>query len=65
MDKLPAELLHKIFIELKLEQRLKCLTICRSWWSVLDSYGFFYDIILRESNKGKRFNRFMDMLKLK
>jgi hypothetical protein len=62
MDKLPAELLHKIFIELKLEQRLKCLTVCRSWWRVLDRYSLFYDLLLEEGDDNG-LNTFMDTLK--
>jgi hypothetical protein len=61
MDKLPPELLHKIFFHLNLQERLGCLTICRRWWSVLDKYSLFCRIELE--NEGDRFNRFMDMFK--
>jgi hypothetical protein len=76
MDKLPLELLHKIFIQLDLQQRLVCLLVCRSWWRVLDTYSLFYDVnlcgdsekvqILYTANPGKenygdRFNRMIDM----
>jgi hypothetical protein len=44
MDKLPPEILHTIFIKLDLQQRLKCLLVCRSWFSVLDRYCLFFDI---------------------
>jgi hypothetical protein len=59
MDKLPPELLHKIFIQLDLQQRLVCLTVCRSWWRVLDQCCLFYSIVLR--NEDDYFNRSMDM----
>jgi hypothetical protein len=61
MDKLPVELLHKIFIQLDLQQKLACLTVCRSWWRVLDKYRLFNSIVLQKSDD--QLNRFMDMFK--
>jgi hypothetical protein len=61
MDKLPSEILNKIFIQLDLQQRLKCLLVCRNWWSVLDKYSLFYDIHIDESENIHQFDRFMEM----
>jgi hypothetical protein len=55
MDKLAPEILHNIFIQLDLKQRLECLRVCRSWWSVLDGYSLFYSVKLtRENNQSNR-----------
>jgi hypothetical protein len=31
---LPSELLHKIFIQLPLGQRVKCMLLCRHWFEI-------------------------------
>ncbi|KAI8880283.1 hypothetical protein K501DRAFT_302292 [Backusella circina FSU 941] len=59
MDKLPSEILHKVFIQLDLQQRLICLLICRNWWNVLDRCSLFYDINLNEDDD--QFDRMMDI----
>jgi hypothetical protein len=61
MDKLPSKILNKIFIQLELQQRLKCLLVCRNWWKVLDKYSLFYDIHLDESENKHQLDRFIDM----
>jgi hypothetical protein len=61
MDKLPPEILHKIFFQLDLQERLYCLIICRKWWSVLDKYSLFCRIELQ--SKDGHFNRLVDMSK--
>jgi hypothetical protein len=49
MDKFPPEILHRIFAQIGLQQRLVCLLVCRSWWRVLDGYSLFYDIDFYET----------------
>jgi hypothetical protein len=61
MDKLPPELLHRIFIQLDFEQRLACTLVCRSWWSVLDKYSLFYNLVLKKDKD--HFSRFINMFK--
>jgi hypothetical protein len=51
MEKLPTEVLHKIFIELELHQRLICLLVCRSWWRVLEKYSLFYTVEIKQCSK--------------
>jgi hypothetical protein len=60
MDKIPPELLHNIFIQLNLQQRLLCLNVCRSWWRVLDKHSLFYSVEMREDNL--QFYRMMKLL---
>jgi hypothetical protein len=60
MDKLPSEILNKIFIQLDLQQRLVCLRVCRSWWNVVDKCSLFYDIHLDETQNKDRFDRFIN-----
>jgi hypothetical protein len=59
MGKYPPELLHKIFTLLNLKQRLICLTVCRSWWKVLDKRSLFYNVKIKEETD--RFKRVMHM----
>ncbi|KAI8880289.1 hypothetical protein K501DRAFT_275706 [Backusella circina FSU 941] len=62
MDKLPPELLHGIFAQLDLKQRLVCLLVCRSWWNVLDRYSLFCNVELKEEKD--QFKKFMGKIKL-
>jgi hypothetical protein len=47
MDSFPREILHKIFIQLDLQQQLECLLVCRCWWNALDKYSLFYSVQLK------------------
>jgi hypothetical protein len=59
MDNLPTEILHRIFIQLELKQRLVCTLVCRNWWQILDTYSLFCNVELK---KGKeQFNRMINM----
>jgi hypothetical protein len=62
MDKLPPELLHRIFFVLDFQTKLVCLTICRRWWRVLDKYRLFYRVDIKTNNLD-RLHGMMDMFK--
>ncbi|KAI8882888.1 hypothetical protein K501DRAFT_315319 [Backusella circina FSU 941] len=60
MNRIPPEILHKVFSLLDLDERLTCTLVSRSWWSVLDRYSLFYNIEIENDND--RFIRFIDMI---
>jgi hypothetical protein len=59
MEKLPLEILQNTFTLLSLNDRTVCLRVCRHWWSVLDKYCLFYNVVINKSNK---FTQFMDLM---
>jgi hypothetical protein len=62
MDKLPPEILYKIFIQVDLQERLTCLTVCTCWWNVLDKGALFYSFIITNNNQFRRFMRGFERL---
>ncbi|KAI8882784.1 hypothetical protein K501DRAFT_315455 [Backusella circina FSU 941] len=60
MDKLPPEILRKIFKLLVLDEKLECTLVCRSWWRALDEFSLFYSVEL--SYSFDQFNRFINMI---
>lgn len=60
MDKLPLEILHKIFVLLALDERLTCALVCRSWWRALDDHCLFYSVEIKA--KYYYFGRFINMM---
>ncbi|KAI8885797.1 hypothetical protein K501DRAFT_270385 [Backusella circina FSU 941] len=59
MDKLPIEVLHRIFCLLSLSQRIKCTLVCRLWWRTLDTRSLLYDINI---DSEFRYSLFKDMI---
>jgi hypothetical protein len=62
MDKLPSEILHSIFIQLDLQERLTCLTVCTRWRNVLDKGALFYSFTITNNNQFRRFMRGFERL---
>jgi hypothetical protein len=58
MDHIPAELLHKIFTKLDLEDKLECMLVCRPWYDTLDRSTLLCSL----SVENKQFLKFKDML---
>ncbi|KAI8889396.1 hypothetical protein K501DRAFT_329187 [Backusella circina FSU 941] len=44
MTNLPPEILHDIFIKVSLQQRVKCMLVCRHWFNVLHNRSLLYDV---------------------
>jgi hypothetical protein len=59
MDRVPPEILQKIFLLLVLDERLACSLVCQSWWHVLDEYLLYSVEIAKDHD---RFIRFIDMI---
>jgi hypothetical protein len=55
MDSIPTELSHEIFIKLALKDKIQCLSVCHSWYNMLDKHGLLYklDITSRQYHKLK------------
>jgi hypothetical protein len=62
MDRLAPEILHSVFIQLDLQERLICLTVCTRWWSVLDKGALFYSFTITSNNQFRRFMRGFERL---
>jgi hypothetical protein len=60
MDRFPPELLHNVFIQLDLSERLICTLVCHKWWSVLDTCSLLCDVEIKSE---RQFHRFIDMIK--
>jgi hypothetical protein len=61
MNILANEVLHNIFIQLELEERIECTLVCHKWWRVLDNYSLVHDIKINQNQDG--FSRFLEMIK--
>jgi hypothetical protein len=59
MNGLPHEILHDIFIQLSLDQRLKCTLVGRSWYTALYKRTLLYDVTINSQHKH---DNFIDML---
>jgi hypothetical protein len=53
MDTIPAEILQQFFIKVCFADRLKCLRVCRNWYSVLDHQSLLYDLDISNSQYGQ------------
>jgi hypothetical protein len=60
MEKLPPEILQNTFTLLSLNDRTVCLRVCRYWWSVLDKYCLFYNVVIYRNID--RFTKFMELM---
>jgi hypothetical protein len=58
MDRVPAEILDRIFIQLHLEQKIECMLVCRKWRQVIRTLDLLHTIVLPSndfySNDGLR-----------
>lgn len=61
MDKLPPEILHRVFIKLDLKERVICALFCRKWWNVLDRTCLYYNVTT--NSIVIKFIKFMRMIK--
>ncbi|KAI8885752.1 hypothetical protein K501DRAFT_270516 [Backusella circina FSU 941] len=55
MDKLPVEILHWVFIELHMRQRLEYTLACRQWVDILPSRSLFHSVTISFVNMHDRF----------
>lgn len=58
MDHIPVEILHHIFIQLELKDRLECMLVCRFWYDTLDGRSLLHSLYIPSG----RFHRVKDML---
>ncbi|KAI8882313.1 hypothetical protein K501DRAFT_273824 [Backusella circina FSU 941] len=55
MDRLPTEILHSVFIQLPLRQRLECTLVCRYWSDLLRKRSLFHTVVMEEEDICDRF----------
>jgi hypothetical protein len=60
MSILPAEVLHEIFIQLPLLQRLECMLVCRQWRHTLDKRSLLHNVSIHNTESFQKFNAMIE-----
>jgi hypothetical protein len=58
MDHIPIEILHLIFIQLTLKDKLQCMLVCQFWYNTLDQRSLLHTLHISDD----QFQRFKDMV---
>ncbi|KAI8880405.1 hypothetical protein K501DRAFT_275652 [Backusella circina FSU 941] len=53
MDKLPVEILNRVFDKLHFSQKTRCALVCRQWATLIHSYKLLYDLTIENSSYHK------------